>query len=196
MDPNRKSPDEVTFGFVLPSTGSSRTFEQRFPNGFGEYTFVTDQVANLSIESTQITGRRERDFNGKKYWLMRGEPIPPGGTLRFTVRGLPAPDNTGRIIAGVLALALVGGAGFLARRPAQPGASQNGKDGKAGSERDRLIQRRERLFTDLLSREGRRVTDNELSPAARAAAKAERDELMRKLEGVYRELATLDERRA
>lgn len=200
MDPNRKSPDEVTFGFVLPSTGASRDFEQRFPNGFGEYTFVTDQVANLSIESSQISGRQERDFQGKKYWLMRGHPIPPGGTLRFTVHGLPAPDNTGRIIAGALALLLVGAAAFFARRPPQAGDGKDGKgrkdDGKPSSERDRLIQRRERLFTDLLAREGRRVTDNDLSPAARASAKTERDELMRKLEGVYRELATLDERRA
>jgi len=190
MDPNRKSPDEVTFGFVLPTTGSSRDFQQRFPNGFGEYTFITDQVANLTIESTQITGRREREFSGKKYWLMRGEPIAPGGTLRFTVRGLPAPDNTGRVVAGALALVLAGGAGFLARRPSKGGS------GDATSERDRLIQRRDRLFSDLLVCEGRRTNDAELSAPARAAAKAERDELMRKLESVYRELAALDEQRA
>jgi hypothetical protein len=190
MDPSRKSPDEVTFGFVLPATGATRDFEQRFPNGLGEFTFVTDQVAGLSIESPQITGRKERDFNGKKYWLMRGEPIPAGGTLRFTVHGLPAPDNTGRIIAGVLALALVGGAGFFSRRTSDRTPS------KEGTERERLIQRREKLFSDLLTREGRTAGDAGLSTAARTAAKTERDELVRKLEGVYRELTALDERRA
>lgn len=185
QDPNRKSPDEVTFGFVLPTHESVREFEQKFPNGIGEYTFVTDQLPGLVIESSQITGRQSREVQGKKYWLMLGQPIPPGGTLRFTVRGLPAPDNTGRIIAGVLALSLVGGAIAFGRQ--RPG----GATAKERTDRDRLVERRERLFADLVAVESRRTNDGALP-----ATKIERDDLVRKLEGVYRDLAAVDERRA
>lgn len=178
-DPGRKSPDEVTFGFLMPLSGSSRDFEQTFPNGFGEYTFITDQIPGLTIDSTQITGRQEREANGKKYWLSRGEPIPPGGTLRFTVRGLPAPDTSGRNLAGVLALALVVGAAVFARRPGTKGK------GAGPSERERLVQRREKLFAELVTFEDRAGGD-----------KAARAELVQKLEAVYRDLAALDERHA
>ncbi|HEX4510062.1 MAG TPA: hypothetical protein VH328_08290, partial [Burkholderiaceae bacterium] len=180
-DPNRKSPDEVTFGFLLPSFSSSRSFEQRFPNGLGEFTFITEQLPNLTVESDQISGRQPRELQGKKYWLMQGAPIPPGGVLRFTVHGLPAADHMGRIVAAVLALLLVGGAIVFGRKgTAGPGA-------QAESQRERLVARRESLFADLVSLEARRVANS---------ARTERDDLVRKLEGVYRELAAADERRA
>ncbi|MES1164474.1 MAG: hypothetical protein ABUR63_01850 [Verrucomicrobiota bacterium] len=178
-DPNRKSPDEVTFGFVLPATGSTRDFEQRFPNGFGEFTFITDDIPGLSIDSTQITGRQEREVGGKKYVLRRGEPVPPGGTLRFTVRGLPAPNTTGRTVAGALALALVGAAFFFGRR------DKTERQSAGTSERDKLVQRRERLFADLVGLETRDTGD-----------RTARGDLVQKLETVYREIAALDERRA
>lgn len=185
---NQKSPDEVTFGFLLPSNGSTRSVAQKFPNGLGEFTFVTEQLPNLVIDSDQISGKQPRELDGKKYWLMRGAPIPPGGVLRFTVRGLPAPDNTGRIVAAALALLLVGSAVVFGRKDAAAPAA------KAESERERLVSRRERLFADLVSLEARRTAAAD--EAAKGAAKTERDDLVRKLEGVYRELAAADERRA
>ena len=178
-DPNHKSPDEVTFGFVLPLTGSSRDFEQRFPNGLGEFTFISDQLAGMTVDSAQITGQQERAVGAKKYWLMRGEPVPPGGTLRFTVRGLPAPDNTGRIVAAVLTLSLIAAAFVFGR---SGGSGQ--KQGEA-TERERLVQRREKLFTELVTLEDRDV-----------GQRSGRGELVQKLESIYRELAALDERRA
>lgn len=189
QDPSGKSPDEVTFGFFLPTRGSSLSFQQRFPNGLGEFTFVTEQIpATLTIESTQITGRQDRELSGKKYWLMRGEPIPPGGTLRFTVHGLPAPNQTGRVVSGVLALGLMLGAVVFGRRRGGGAAAS-----KEQSARETLIQRRERLFADLVGVEGKRAS---AGAGMVGAIKAERDDLVRKLEGVYRELAALDERRA
>lgn len=180
-DPNRKSPDEVTFGFVMPVNGSTRDFEQKFPNGFGEYTFITDQLPGLTIDSTQIAGeRQEREANGKNYWLLRGDAIPAGGTLRFTVRGLPAPSTTGRTLAGVLALALVAAAVMFARSPRTGGKTA------VSNERERLVQRREKLFAELVNLESR----------GGSADKADRSDLVQKLETVYRELATLDERHA
>ena len=176
-DAARKSPDEVTFGFLMPVSGSTRNFEQRFPNGLGEFTFITEQIEGLTIDSAQITGRQEREANGKKYWLSRGEAIPPGGTLRFTLRGLPAADTTGRNIAGVLALGLLAAAVVFGRRP------RRGAKAAGPSERERLVQRREKLFAELVGAESR-------------GDRAARSELVQKLETVYRDLAGLDERHA
>jgi hypothetical protein len=202
--PNQKSPDEVTFGFVLPMRGSTLGFEQRFPNGFGEFTFVMEQLAGLAIESDQITGRQERELGPKKYWLMRGAPIPAGGTLRFKVTGLPVPDQTGKIVAAALAVGLILAAAVLSRRPDAPaGVARLG-------ERDRLLERREKLFAELVTLEAKRSSGSSpLAPGAAGSAQEPaaagggggpptgvRNELVRKLENVYRELATLDERRA
>jgi hypothetical protein len=98
------------------------------------------------------------------------------------------------VVAAVLALLLVGGAVVLGRK------GGSGRTGKAAPERERLVERRERLFGDLVALEARRATngsgDATADEATRRAAKTERDELVRKLEGVYRELAAADERRA
>jgi hypothetical protein len=177
-DTTHKSPDEVTFGFLLPQNGSTRSFDQPFPNGLGEFTFVTDQIPGLTVESAQITGRQDRELGGKKYWLMRGAPVPPGGRLQFTVRGLPAPDNTGRTVAAVLALALVAAAIAFGRR-----GGGDERDGRA-NDRDKLVQRREKLFAELVAFENRGTTERD-----------GRRDLIQRLESVYREIASLDERR-
>jgi hypothetical protein len=197
---DRRSPDEVRFGFVLPTHGSTLDFEQPMPRGIGEFTFITDQIPGLVIESDQISGRQERESGGKKFWLMLGKAIPPGGTLRFTARGLPAPDDTGRTVAGVLALAIIAGAAFLSR-----GGADRKREARAqASDRDRLVQRREKLFAELVALDERRKAGGGTGMGGGAAAAearataggAERAELVKKLEGVYRELAAVEERRA
>ena len=210
---NRKLPDEVTLGFVLPATGSTRTFEQRFPNGLGEFTFITEQIPGLTIESQQISGRQDRELGDKKYWLMRGEAIPPGGTLRFNVQGLPAPDSTGREVAAALALALVGATVVLARKEkvaGKRGPVGGGTPRQAGPTDDRaeLVRRRERLFQELITMEtrSRALAEAPNQPrdangggeagGSRAAQPSARADLVQKLEAIYRDLATLDEQRA
>jgi hypothetical protein len=162
-------------------------FEQRFPNGMGEFTFVSEQIAGLGIESPQITRRIDRDANGKKFWLWRGEPISPGGVLRFRVTGLPAVSNTGKVISAALALGLLLAAIVFSRKPSSTSAAS-----RAG-ERERLIARREKLFSELLAHESNDSASK--TAATKDASVSARKELVRKLENVYRELATLDEQR-
>ena len=199
--PDRNPPDEATFGFVMPVQSSVLEFEQRFPMGLGAFSLISDQVPDMTIESAQIVDRQEVEQNGKKFWLMRGEAIPAGGTLRFTVRGLPAPDATGRNLAGALALALMLTAAVFGRW--RSGNKQRG----AGGERERLVQRRERLFSELVAGENRRDRSEEITqrvalasidPESKGgrAAKIDRNALLGKLEAVYRELAAFDEPRA
>ncbi len=176
---------EVVFGFVLPYHGSSRAFAQPMPNGMGPGTLITEQIAGLSVTGPGIGSRQARELNGRKYWVMPIDPIPRGGVLSFTLHGLPSTDATGRDVAGGLALALVAAAFVFGRRPrgSAPGAPDPEET------RERLIERRELTFAELVAAER----------AARASGGAPADrrkQIVARLEQIYRELAALDERRA
>jgi len=176
---------EVVFGFVLPYHGDTRAFAQPMPNGMGAGTLITEQVTGLTVTGPGIGARQARELSGRKYWVMPIEPIPPGGTLSFTMTGLPSTDSTGRNVAGGLALALVASAFVFGRRPRASGPAGGGEE-----TRDRLIERREATFGELLALE-------RSSRAAGAPAPAEaRKQLVARLEQIYRDLAALDERRA
>ena len=110
--------NEVTFGFVMPYHGTSKDFVQPLPTGMGLYTLITEQIPGLEIQGGGVGARESRELNGHKYWVMPGTVIPPGGVLSFTVSGLPSTDHTGRTIALVIALVLIGAAGIaFARQP-------------------------------------------------------------------------------
>ena len=100
--------------------------------------------------------------------------------------GLPSTDSTGRNVAGVLALALVAGAFVFGRKP-----RTSGKGGEeSGETRERLIERREATFAELVGLE-------RTARAAGGAAPADRrTQIVARLEEIYRDLAALDERRA
>ncbi|MDB4981002.1 MAG: hypothetical protein JWM82_1754 [Myxococcales bacterium] len=175
--------NEVTFGFVLPYRGGTKDFEQFMPNGIGLFTLIHEQIPGLAISGPGVGTRESRELGGKKYWIMPGSAIPAGGTMRFTVTGLPSTDHTGRVISAILALALIAAAIAFGRRPRDEAR-------KAGaSERERLESRREALFSDLMG------VERAARSGATAATPERRRELVAKLEGVYQQLATLDEPR-
>jgi hypothetical protein len=108
------------------------------------------------------------------------------------MNGLPSTDSTGRNVAGVLALLLVGGAIAFGRRPKAGGSASRGDDGPGeASERDRLVDRREETFAELVALERKaREGSGGAPPADR------RKQLVTRLEQIYRDLAALDEQRA
>src|SRR5205814_5267159 len=126
-------------------------------------------------------------LGGRKYWVMPGGEIAPGGVLEFTMNGLPSTDATGRNVAGVLALLLVGGAIVFGRRPTADG---KGSKGGGGGERDLLVDRREETFAELVALE------RTAREAGGAAPGDRRKQLVGRLEQIYRDLAALDEQRA
>jgi hypothetical protein len=95
------------------------------------------------------------------------------------VRGLPAIDHTGRNVAAGLCLLLLLGAVVGSRRP--PAAS------KAHVEAEKLAERREKLFAELVALE--RTRKEAPSAGKNGALQARRQELVTKLENVYRDLA-------
>jgi hypothetical protein len=175
--------NEVSFGFVMPYQGGTREFAQPMPTGIGLFTLITEQRPGLAITGPGIGAREARELGGRKYWVMPGEAIPPGGVMRFTVTGLPSTDHTGRTVSGLLTLALIGAAIAFGRRP-----KDQARKATVG-ERDRLTARRETLFTELVAVE-RSARDR-----AVGATPERRRELVTKLEGVYQQLAALDEQR-
>jgi hypothetical protein len=195
IGPNpRETGQEVEFGFVLPYDGDSKEFVQPVPNGIGAFTLITEQIRGLTVTGKGVGARQERELGGRKYWLMPVDGVPPGGTLSFTLNGLPATDATGRGVAGVLVLGMVACAFAFGRRPKSGKGGRGGKDGgKRGDlddERSRLIDKREALFTSLVGLEREARAGGAAAPADR------RTQLVGELEQVYRRLAALEEQRA
>jgi hypothetical protein len=174
---------EVVFGFVLPYHGATRAFAQPMPNGIGTFTLITEQIPGLTVTGPGIGERQERELGGHKYWVMPGQPIGPGGVLAFTLNGLPSTDSTGRNVAGILTLMLIAGAFAFGRRP---------KGGPGGvdvaGERERLVDRRESTFADLIALERAARDKGATAPPDR------RKQLVGRLEQIYRDIAALDDR--
>jgi hypothetical protein len=182
----RNAGQEVVFGFVLPYHGDTREFVQPMPTGMGPGTLITEQIAGLTVKGPGIGARQERELSGKKYWVMPIDPIPRGGTLSFTITGIPSTDSTGQAVAGGLALALIVAGIVFGRRPRVEGKPGAGP----GEARDQLIERRESTFAELVALEKNARESGGAPPADR------RRQIVSRLEQIYRELAALDERRA
>jgi hypothetical protein len=149
---------------------------------------ITDQkVVGLTVSGPGVGAREERVLGGHKYWVMPVAAIPAGGTLTFTLSGLPSTPNGGRIASGILSLMMIGGTVLFARRP------HGGAGGKRASiveERARLVEKREALFTELVSMERKaRATETPI-------AAGQREQVVARLERVYQDIAALDEPRA
>src|SRR4029078_9615300 len=85
-----RTANEVVFGFVLKYYGDSFDYAQPMPNGIGPAMLVTDQkIAGLAASGRGVGAREERVLGGHKYWVMPLAAVPAGGTLRFTLSGLP-----------------------------------------------------------------------------------------------------------
>ena len=181
--------NEITFAFVVPYRGSTHDYHQIMPNGLGATVLIIEQAGDLTVEGPGIGARQARELSGHKYWVMPIEAIAPGQKLAFLVTGLPTSDYTGRIAAGALALLLVLASVVFARKPA------SGRHPSAVADRGRLMERREALFQQLITAERERRTQA-AGIALGEGAKERRNELVTKLESVYRDLAALDEPRA
>ena len=186
---NRRA-DEVVFGFVLPYHDDTLSFSQPVPNGIGAFTLITDQkVAGLTISGPGVGQREERVLGGRKYWVMGVAGVPAGGKITFTVSGLPSNGSTGRTIVLWLSISLFVSA-FVFAWPPKSGQGGKARTGSPADERARLVEKREALFSELVSLE--RAARAEGTPAPVEP----RRQLVTRLEQVYQDLAALDERRA
>jgi len=185
---NERQANEVVFGFVLKYRGDSYDFSQPMPNGIGSAVVITDQkVAGLNVSGPGVGAREERVLGGRKYWVRSVAAIPAGGALTFTLSGLPSTPKGGHYVSGGLAVLMILGTIGFARRP------RGGSAGTRSSiveQRTRLVEKRESLFTELVS------VERTARAAGTPVAAAQREQLVARLEQVYQDIAALDEPRA
>lgn len=176
---------QARFGFVLPANGAAAIdFRQPLPYGMESPLFLVPATHNLTLEGPGLKALPDQTgAQGDVIKMYELSAIPPGGTLSLTVRGLPARDRRGRTVASTLSLLMVAAAIAGVRRPRAAGRNDAGHT-------DALVQRREKLFAELVEIESARRAAN---GKADGALEQRRREVVGKLEGVYRELAGVEQ---
>jgi hypothetical protein len=169
---------QMRVGFVIPASGSQTLdFRQKLPFGLEGALLLIPGNANLTPEAPGLKYEGERaDAQGHAVKIYDLDAIAPGGTLALTVRGLPALNRRGRNVAAFLCLLLVGAAVVGSARKPQ-------KVAHAEASAEKLTERREKLFAELVAIEQAR------RQAQGARDDGRRQEVIAKLENVYRELA-------
>lgn len=175
-------PTEAIFAFGLISDGDTLTFRQTLPLGNERPMIVTPADGKLTVSGPGVRAQPPRE-NGAGFKIVVYElpPVPPGGVLQVTVTGIPAHGRGGQALTAALAVALVIGGLLFARQPRR--AHDEAKI------RHELITRREALFSELVEHERTR------QPAAPPSWTQQRSDLVGRIETVYRDLASLDQRR-
>jgi hypothetical protein len=187
IPPNRGAmfATRLRFGFVQPAGGaSSMIFKQPMPFGMDGVRLLVPANANLTIEAAGLRPQPDaKDAQGQVVRIFDLDNIPAGGALTVTISGLPAIDHKGRNIAGILCLLMIAGA--VAASPRSKHVAQ------AEASAAQLTERREKLFAELVALEQRR-RHARLEGKSDPASDGRRQELVGKLENVYRELAGVE----
>jgi hypothetical protein len=179
IPPNRAAvfAQQIRMGFFLLAKGSSRVeLRQPLPFGLESPFFIVPAAANLTLSAPGLRAAGERtDGQGNPVKVYEMNDLTPGSVLTLTVSGLPALDHTARNLAAGLCLLMIAGAVVLGRKPGGPA--------RPAADVDKLADRREKLFAELVNLERTRREGGASAPLTER-----RQELVTKLEGVYREL--------
>jgi hypothetical protein len=175
----------MRFGFVMPAGGApSLEIRQPMPFGADGVRLLIPANANLTVEAAGLRPQPDaKDAQGNVVKIFDLDNIAPGSALALTVGGLPAVAHTGRNIAGVLCLLLVAAAVVASPRSRQVAHAE--------ASAAQLAERREKLFAELVALEQRR-RQARTEGKTDAASDDRRQELIAKLENVYRELAGVE----
>jgi hypothetical protein len=164
----------VQVAYALRGDGGSIEAAQAFPASFQQLAVVVKKVGATTFKSSRVANQRELPAEGETYIAATGGTVPAGQAIDFAVSGFPHRSRAPRIIALGLALAIIAGAAWAARK-LDDGTSES------AAERTRLIARREKLFADLVRLENDRR--NGRTDERRYAAR--REDLVSALEEVY-----------
>ncbi len=163
----------VSVAYALPAPAGEVAIEQTLPVDLQHLGVVVERVGEPRVSSPQIQRQQEMPVGERMYIAAAGGALPAGRPLQIAITGLPHHSRTPFFIAAGIALAVILIGGWLAWRPAPTAAP--------GSERKRLLARREKLLQDLVRLESnrRRGRVDERAYAAR------REPLMASLEHIY-----------
>jgi hypothetical protein len=167
-----KTTVQVAFG--LRATTGEIEIEQRLPADLEHLAIIVRKLGDAKLTSPNIARQQEMPADGQVYIAAAGDSkIPAGQPITLNVSGLPhhsvAPRYIALSLAGLIILI-----GIVAlRRPVETDA--------VGSERKRLVARREKLLQDLVKLE----QDHRRGRLDAARYAERRQALMEALEHVY-----------
>jgi hemin uptake protein HemP len=164
----------IEAAYVVSAKGGSVDISQTFPATLEHVAVLVKKVGDARLSSPQIARQQEMPANGGVYIAAAGDDaIPAGQPVVLSVTGFPRANPAPRYVALSLAAGILIAGVWAMSRPSQ--------QTDVGTERKRLIARREKLFQDLVKLETeRRRGKGDLSRYA-----ARREELIASLEHVY-----------
>jgi hypothetical protein len=143
---------QAQFMFLLPTHNSETlTVEQPMPFGVETPLLIIPERYHLTVSADGLkTLRSDKDKQGNTVSLYELPSVPRGGTLRFTIGNIPAPDKTGQKVATFMAsaLGLFALIGFI--------TAKKGGNKVHEKRRQDLENRRETLFQELVELEKKR----------------------------------------
>ena len=166
----------VQASYLFPYTSGETSFTQTLPVSSVGVAVLMKKVGDMSLTSPQLPMQEEREFDGERYVLAHGPPLPAGGSITLNISGLPHHSPVPRTIA----LALVGmifaaGLWTAVRIPRQ---------GENLARVKQFSNKREKIFGDLV-----RLEQQRRAGTVDAARHTERRQaLIAQLERVYRDL--------
>jgi hypothetical protein len=166
----------VQIAFRLPVSSGNVTFQQTLPLAVPGLAVLMKKVGEISLTSPQLPNVQEREFEGERYILAQGPPIPAGAPLAVTVSGLPHHSPWPRRTALALAFVTIVAGFWAARGRPVPGSN--------AARVKQLNGKREKIFNELV-----RLEQQRRAGSVDAAKYAERrPALMAQLERIYRDL--------
>jgi hypothetical protein len=172
----------VQIAFQLQYDRANLTVQQTWPAAMEQLTVAIEKVGPISMSSPQFSTVGEiRAENGTPFLLASGPALAAGATLNVQLTDLPVHSTTPRYVALGLALVIiVVGAWFAFGYRAQTGET-----------RRRLMQRREKLISELASlrqRTGDGSTTRDIAGKGASSDDARRQRLVAELEQIYGQL--------
>jgi hypothetical protein len=164
----------LQFAYTIPFGSETYTLRQTMPAQMTAFALLLQTTGAMQVSSPQINLQRPTTAEGQSYIVAQGPAIPAGGAITLSITGLPHAPTWPRNVALTLAsIVLIGGAWA---------AMRGGRDEHA--RRQRLLERRERLFNSLaaLELQHRRHEVDEEHYAAK------RRDLVASLEEIYVEI--------
>jgi hypothetical protein len=170
----------VQIGFRLLYTRPDITIEQTWPAALEQLNVAIEKIGDVSIASPQFStvGDVTAPETGTPFLLASGNAMPAGSTLTMQITNLPVHSRTPVYTALTIAGLVIAGGFWLGFRSRTP---------KAGAA-TRLVERREKLLSELASLEERRRRRGSLAPAE----EARHQRIVAELEQIYGELDHVD----
>jgi hypothetical protein len=169
--PLKPGDTELQVMFVIAYKSDSIELEQPAPIPFTEVNVVTEKIDGMSVDGAGLNfTSEEREVQGRKLMLYRGQGVAAGGTVHLTMNGLPHTNPIWRNLAAAVTLLLFVGFGIYAFGGAP----------LAVSPREALEKRRDHLLEELAALDAKGDGD--------AKRHKRRDELADKLAKLYKEI--------